>query len=168
MNFKFERYGKGLAKGMLITLKHVVRPSITTQYPEERLTTSRRFRGSEFVWDKSRCTGCATCAKSCLQGNIEIVTSLGPDNNYIVDKFEIDVGRCIACGLCIESCPYNALFFGLGYEKATYRRQELIVGRDQIELTPASQPSGYYRPEVEARLPKQTMLLDTAGRKKNK
>ncbi len=168
MSIKFERYGKGLAKGMVITLKHVLRPRITTQYPEERLNISRRFRGSDFVWDKDRCTGCATCAKSCLQGNITVVTSAGKENNYVVEEFEIDVGRCISCGLCVEACPYTALHFGLSYEKGTYRRGDLILGRDKLELTPASQPSGYDRPEFEVRLPKQTMLLDRAGRKRQK
>ncbi|RLC93570.1 MAG: (4Fe-4S)-binding protein [Chloroflexi bacterium] len=163
---RFERYGKGLAKGLNITLKHVFRPRITTQYPEQKLTVSKRFRGYELVWDKSRCTGCATCAKSCPQGNIEIVTSRGSDNRYVVEKFEVDTGRCIFCGLCVESCPYDALFLGLDYERASYRRGDLVLSKEQLELGPGKRRSGYFRPEVESTLPRQTLLLDTAGRKK--
>ena len=36
---------------------------------------NRRFRGNEFTWYEDRCTGCASCAKYCPLGIIEIVTS---------------------------------------------------------------------------------------------
>ncbi len=72
---KFEHYGSGLAKGMRITLKNLLRGPITTQYPEQKLNTSQRIRGTELIWDPERCSGCASCAKSCHQGTIRIVTS---------------------------------------------------------------------------------------------
>jgi len=158
---KFERYGKGIAKGMALTLKHLFRRPITTQYPEERLTTSRRIRGNELVWDKEKCTGCATCAKSCPQGAIQIVTSVSAEENkYEVEKFEVDTGYCIFCGLCVESCPYEALFMGYAYERARYRRQELVLAKEDLLLSDERQPSGYARPKIEAALPQQTLLLD--------
>ncbi len=158
---KLERYGKGIAKGMALTLKHLFRRPITTQYPEERLTTSRRIRGNELVWDKEKCTGCATCAKSCPQGAIQIVTSVSAEENkYEVEKFEVDTGYCIFCGLCVESCPYEALFMGYAYERARYRRQELVLTREDLLLSDERQPSGYARPKIEAALPQQTLLLD--------
>ncbi len=165
MPLKFERYGKGLAKGLALTFRHVFRRPITTQYPEQRLTTSRRFRGNELIWYKSRCTGCATCAKSCLQGNIEIVTSKGNENNYVVEKFEVDTGRCIFCGLCVEACPFDALFMGKAYERASYRRGQLVLSKEQLELSAERQPSGYARPKVEALLPQQTLLLERPRRR---
>ena len=157
---KFEHYGIGIAKGMALTFKHLFRKPITTQYPEERLTISRRTRGNELVWDKERCTGCATCAKSCPEGCIEIITSRGEENNYIVDKFEVDMGRCIFCGLCVEACPFDALFMGYAYERARYRRQELVMDKEALLLSGERQPSGYARPKIEAGLPRQTLLLD--------
>ena len=72
---KFERYGNGIAKGMMLTLKHLFRHPITIQYPEERLHTSRRIRGNELVWSQEKCTGCYTCAHSCPHGCIEMGTS---------------------------------------------------------------------------------------------
>lgn len=167
MKLKFEHYGKGLAKGLGITFRHLLRHRITTQYPEQRLNVSKRFRGYQLVWDKKRCTGCATCAKSCPQGNIEIVTSTAIDENrYKVEKFEVDTGRCIFCGLCVEACPYDALFYSREYECSTYRRGELVMSKEQQERTEEKQLSGYFHPEIEESLPAQTLLLDKAGRRK--
>ncbi|MFB0559538.1 MAG: NADH-quinone oxidoreductase subunit I [Dehalococcoidales bacterium] len=158
---RFERYGIGIAKGMALTLKHLFRKPITTQYPEERLTVSQRVRGNELVWDKERCTGCATCAKSCPQGAINIITSVKvEENKYLVEKFEVDMGYCIFCGLCVESCPYEALFMSCDYERARYRRQELVMAKEGLLLSDKKRPSGYAHPKVEATLPKQTLLLD--------
>ena len=49
-------YGKGLIKGLFVTLKNLVRPPFTVQYPEERLVQHPRFRGQEFAWYEERCT----------------------------------------------------------------------------------------------------------------
>jgi formate dehydrogenase beta subunit len=70
-----ENYGKGIAKGMAVTLRHLFRQPITTQYPEQRLTISRRSRGNELIWQETQCSGCSTCAKTCPMGVIHIETS---------------------------------------------------------------------------------------------
>lgn len=72
---KFNFYGSGMGKGMMLTLRHLFRHPITVQYPEERLHTSRRIRGNELVWSQEKCTGCYTCSRSCPHGCIEMVTS---------------------------------------------------------------------------------------------
>jgi NAD(P)H-quinone oxidoreductase subunit I len=156
---KFERYGFGIVKGMLLTLKHLFRSPITVQYPEEKLSTSRRIRGNELAWIPEKCTGCGTCTKACPQGNIILVTHRGGENKFIVDKFEVDTGRCIFCGLCVESCPYAALAMGVDYECAKYRRGDFILGKERLTVGDKHQPSGYYRPEFEGALPKQSLLL---------
>jgi formate hydrogenlyase subunit 6/NADH:ubiquinone oxidoreductase subunit I len=116
---KFERYGIGLIKGMWVTIQHMVRHPVTNQYPRQRLNISRRTRGNELVWSREKCTGCGTCAKSCPQGVIEIITSTNmADNKYEVEKYQVDIGYCIQCGLCVEACPYDALFMGYSYERA--------------------------------------------------
>ena len=157
---KFERYGIGIAKGMALTFKHLFRPPITLQYPEEKLVVSRRIRGNELVWYLDRCTGCATCAKACPQGNIEIVTHVGGRNNYVVDKFEVDCGRCMFCGLCVEACPYDALAMGRSYERSQYRRSDVILSKEQLQISEARQPSGYAHPVIESSLPKQSLLVN--------
>jgi NADH-quinone oxidoreductase chain I len=158
---KFERYGIGIAKGLRVTIRHLLRRPVTTQYPEQRLNTSRRIRGNELVWDREKCTGCATCAKTCPQGAIHIVTSVSAEENkYAVEKFEVDTGYCIFCGLCVEACPYEALFMGYAYERARYRRGELILDKEDLLASDERKPSGYARPQIAATLPRQTLLLD--------
>jgi len=158
---KFERYGKGLAKGLRVTIRHFARHPITTQYPEQRLNTSRRIRGNELVWDNKKCTGCATCAKSCPQGAIRIITSVNlEENKYQVEQFEVDNGYCIQCGLCVEVCPYEALYLGYAYERAQYRRNELVQSNDALLASAERRPSGYMYPQIAATLPEQTLLIE--------
>ena len=158
---KFERYGNGIAQGLVVTAKHLFRHPITTQYPEQRLNTSRRIRGNELIWSQEKCTGCATCAKTCPQGAIEIVTSTDlVENKYVVEKYQVDTGYCIQCGLCVEACPYKALFMGYAYERAKYRRGELVQSQAMMLESPARPVSGYFYPDLAAKLPEQTLLLD--------
>ena len=158
---KFERYGKGIGKGLRVTIRHLLRHPITTQYPEQRLNTSRRIRGNELVWDNIKCTGCATCAKSCPQGAIQITTSVNPEENkYSVEKIEVDTGYCIQCGLCVEACPYEAIYLGYAYERAKYRRGEVIQANEQLLPSEERRRSGYMYPEIAAKLPRQTLLLE--------
>ncbi len=159
---KFERYGLGIAKGLSVTLGYFFRRPSVTQYPDQRLHVSRRTRGQEMVWDREKCTGCCTCAKSCPQGVIEIVTSTNLKNNkYEVEKYQVDTGYCIQCGLCVESCPYEALFFSTNYECAKYRRSELIQNKEDMMLESGNkQRSAYFYPELEADLPRQTLLIE--------
>ncbi len=158
---KFERYGKGIAKGLTVTIRYLFRHPITTQYPEQRLNTSRRIRGNELIWDNIKCTGCGTCAKTCPQGAIEIVTSTNlVENKYVVEKYQVDTGYCIQCGLCVEACPYEALFMGYAYERAKYRRGELVQTKEMMLESPDRQVSGYFYPEIAEKLPRQTLLLE--------
>jgi formate hydrogenlyase subunit 6/NADH:ubiquinone oxidoreductase subunit I len=158
---KFERYGIGIVKGMMVTIWHLVRHPTVNQYPEQRLNVSRRIRGNELIWSRERCTGCATCAKSCPQGSIEIVTTTNTvDNKYEVETYRVDTGYCIQCGLCVEACPYDALFMGYSYERAKYRRGELVQVNDGLLESPERPASGYFHPEIANKLPAQTLLID--------
>ena len=144
-------FGQGILKGMMVTLGTLFKKPFTVQYPEERATISPRFRGYEFVWYEDRCTGCAACAKYCPLGTIKIETETTPDFNvgdkYRVETFDIDTGRCMFCGLCVEACPYDALFMGTGFERATYTRKSMVVHQDEL-TTSLKQPSAYARPQL--------------------
>jgi len=164
---KFERFGLGILKGLTVTIRHNWRHPTVSQYPEQRLNTSRRIRGNELIWSRERCTGCGTCAKACPQGAIEIVTSTSPENNkYEVVKYQVDTGYCIQCGLCVEACPYDAVFLGYSYERAKYRRGELVQADDGLLETPERPRSGYFHPDIAEKLPRQTLLLEKITEKK--
>ena len=158
---KFERYGLGLVKGMMITLRHLGRHPVVTQYPEQKLHISQRSRGNELIWNPVKCTGCGTCAKACPQGAIEIVTSTNPEtNNYDVETYRVDTGYCIQCGLCVEACPYDAVYLGYSFERAQYRREDLVQENDGLRASPERPISGYFHPEFAEKLPRQTLLVE--------
>jgi len=164
---KFERYGIGIAKGLMVTIKHLFRHPVTVQYPEQRLNTSRRIRGNELIWSQEKCTGCGTCAKTCPLGAIEIITSTNlVENKYAVEKYQVDTGYCIQCGLCVEACPYEALHMGYAYERAKYRRGELVQTKEMMLESPDRQVSGYFYPELAEKLPEQTLLVEKITEKK--
>ncbi len=70
-------------------------------------------------------------------GIIEIETHPGENNiqegtSYDIDVFDIDIGRCMFCGICVEACPFDALHMGSGFEKATEKREELVIAVDEL------------------------------------
>ena len=164
---KFERYGIGIVKGLTVTIRHLLRHPTVSQYPEQRLNVSQRIRGNELIWSREKCTGCGTCAKTCPQGAIEIVTSTNlAENKYEVEKYQVDNGYCIQCGLCVEACPYDALYMGYSFERAKYRRGELVQADDML-LESAERPaSGYFHPEIAQKLPRQTLLIERITEKR--
>ena len=148
-------YGIEMVKGLLVTLKNFSKKPVTIQYPEQRVSQHPRFRGEEFTWYEERCTGCASCAKYCPLGIIEIVTdpsetAVKQGDKYKLEKFDIQLFRCMFCGLCVEACPYDALFMGSGFEEGKYTRNDMIIKIDDLRNSPKN-PSTWYRPQLEAK-----------------
>ena len=125
-------YGMGIARGLLVTFKHIFKPPITVNYPEETRQVPVRAR-TNLLWFEERCTGCSTCAQACPDGCILVQTSPREDGTLNIDRYEIDFRICMYCGLCTEACPYQAIQAGGRYDDAVYVFENMY--RDKETLT---------------------------------
>jgi NADH-quinone oxidoreductase subunit I len=129
-------YGKGIAKGMSLTLKSMFKPVATIQYPET-VRPVPVYARTNLLWFEERCTGCSTCAQACPDGCILVQTSPREDGALNIDRYEIDFRLCMYCALCVEACPYEAIQAGGPMDDAVYVWDELY--RDKNALTTMAQ-----------------------------
>jgi formate hydrogenlyase subunit 6/NADH:ubiquinone oxidoreductase subunit I len=139
-------YGLGVAKGMLTTISHLIKPPVTIQYPEERLQMPIWTRGRprliyEVDTGDLRCTACGACALACPVDVIKIEQHPSPaGKGKILDRFDLDMAGCIECALCVEACPFRAITMAPDFEMAaTYDRATDLV-YDMYELRIAGTP----------------------------
>ena len=133
--------------------KETIRSFLGLATVEDHDPRHSRFRGQEFTFYEERCTGCASCAKYCPLGIIEIVTTRSGEDiqegqKYGLEVFDIDIGRCMFCGLCVEACPYDALHMGSGFEEGTYERKNLVIDMERLKRSEKN-PSTWFRPQLE-------------------
>src|SRR5205085_6922706 len=133
--------GTGLLKGLLVTLKTAMRPSITQQYPEEQPDLPPRTRGV-IALKEANCTVCYKCSRECPDWCIYIdahkeshePASGGRARSVkVLDRFAIDYALCMYCGICVEVCPFDALFWSPEFEYAEYGIDELTHEKDRLE-----------------------------------
>ncbi len=124
-------YGLGIAKGLLMTLRHLFRRPFTVQYPEEVRHMPPRAR-TNLLWFDERCTGCSTCAQACPDGCILVATSPGEDGSLNKDRYEIDFRLCMFCGLCVEACPFEAIQAGGPFDDAVYVFDDMYRDKDTL------------------------------------
>lgn len=102
----------GLIISMLTVFKHLFKRPVTLEYPEQKITPPKNFRGKPFV---KNCIKCMTCTKVCPAGAIKI------DEN----TFYIDLNRCIFCGNCSFYCPVKAIRMSGEYEVAVADKSKI-------------------------------------------
>ncbi|MFA5138955.1 MAG: NADH-quinone oxidoreductase subunit I [Elusimicrobiota bacterium] len=85
----------GLIAGMRVTLRTLLRPAITVQYPFEKLTPYPGYRGV-LHYDPATCIACGLCAKACPSSCITVKKGA---------SYSVHLGRCNFCRLCEEACP---------------------------------------------------------------
>ena len=66
-------YGKGLVKGLGITLKHLFEKDISIQYPEQRPFLQDRFRCC-LTFDFPKCIACRACIRACPNNVLSLET----------------------------------------------------------------------------------------------
>ena len=111
-------FGKGLARGLSVTLRTMLRRSVTAQYPDKEPELPVRSRGV-IALQEENCTSCMLCARECPSWCIYIdshketipaTTEGGRDRSQnVLDRFDIDFSLCMYCSICIEVCPFDAL-----------------------------------------------------------
>jgi formate hydrogenlyase subunit 6/NADH:ubiquinone oxidoreductase subunit I len=133
--------GLGLLKGLGVTLKHALRPSITQQYPEEKPDLPPRTRGV-IALKEANCTVCYKCSRECPDWCIYIdahkethePASGGKGRSMkVLDRFAIDYALCMYCGICVEVCPFDALFWSPEFEYSEYDVVELTHEKEKLE-----------------------------------
>src|SRR6266581_6934990 len=133
--------GTGLIKGLGVTLKHMLQPAITQQYPHEKPNLPPRTRGV-IALKTENCTVCWKCSRECPDWCIYIEShkethppaSGGRARSVkVLDRFAIDYALCMYCGICVEVCPFDALFWSPEFEYATYDIVELTHEKEKLE-----------------------------------
>src|SRR6266542_2430204 len=133
--------GLGLMKGLTVTLKHLLQPSITQQYPDEKPDLPARTRGV-IALKQENCTVCWKCSRECPDWCIYIEShkethppaSGGRARSVkVLDRFAIDYALCMYCGICVEVCPFDALFWAPDFEYAEYDIVEMTHEKEKLE-----------------------------------
>jgi NADH-quinone oxidoreductase subunit I len=142
-----------IAKGMGITFKEMLNPTITENYPDAPAELQERFRGvHELQRDENgleKCVACFLCAAACPAQCIYIEAAENTGELRIsggeryAKVYNIDYNRCIFCGYCVEACPTDAITHGHGFEIASYNTSTLIYRKEQM-LVPI--PEGAHFP----------------------
>ena len=133
--------GLGMLKGLGVTLKHALRPSITQQYPRVKPDLPARTRGV-IALKEANCTVCYKCSRECPDWCIYIdahkethepVSGGKGRSMKVLDRFAIDYALCMYCGICVEVCPFDALFWSPEFEYAEYDIVELTHEKEKLE-----------------------------------
>jgi NADH-quinone oxidoreductase subunit I len=144
-----------IAKGLGVTFKEMLSPTVTENYPDEPPRFEERFRGGHVLQrdenGMEKCVACFLCAAACPSNCIYIEAAENTGQVRIsggeryARVYNIDYNRCIFCGYCVEACPTDAITHGHGFELASYNTSTLIMRKEDM-LVPA--PTGVKPPAV--------------------
>jgi len=119
-----------------LSVKYMLRPKATVNYPFERNPLSPRFRGEHalrrYPNGEERCIACKLCEAICPAQAITIESEPRPDGSRRTTRYDIDMVKCIYCGLCQEACPVDAIVEGPNLEFATETREELYYDKARL------------------------------------
>jgi NADH-quinone oxidoreductase subunit I len=131
-----------VAKGLSVTFKEMLSPTVTEYYPEEPAKFEERYRGAHVLArdenGMEKCVACFLCAAACPSNCIYIEaaentaqTRISGGERY-AKVYNIDYNRCIFCGYCVEACPTDAITHGHGFEIASYNTSTLVKRKEDM------------------------------------
>jgi len=125
-----------LLKGLSLTMRHMFRPAITINYPEEKTPKSVRFRGlhalRRYPNGEERCIACKLCEAVCPALAITIDSEQRADGTRRTTRYDIDLFKCIFCGFCEESCPVDSIVETGILEYHMESREESIMTKEKL------------------------------------
>src|SRR6266478_6451512 len=131
-----------IAKGMSVTFREMMSPTITEDYPDGPPKVEERFRGVHVLQrDENgleKCVACFLCAASCPSNCIYIEAAENTAEHRVsgaeryAKVYNIDYNRCIFCGYCVEACPTDAITHGHGFEVAAFNASDLVYRKEQM------------------------------------
>lgn len=155
MTFLERIYLWEIAKGMVITLKHLFKKKVTISYPEVKRPFSPVFRGLHVLnrdeEGRERCTACGLCAVACPAEAITMEAAereIGEENLYREEKYaakyEINMLRCIFCGLCEEACPKDAIYLSETFTPSDFARKKFVYNKEELLIpNPVTEPEAF-------------------------
>ncbi|MEA4837824.1 MAG: NADH-quinone oxidoreductase subunit NuoI [Rhodospirillaceae bacterium] len=125
-----------IVSGLALTLRYMVKPKVTVNYPYEKNPISTRFRGEHalrrYANGEERCIACKLCEAVCPAQAITIEAAPRDDGSRRTLRYDIDMTKCIYCGFCEEACPVDAIVEGPNYEFATLTHAELLYDKEKL------------------------------------
>src|SRR6266516_895782 len=155
MNVWENLYLPAVLKGMFITLSHLFKKKATIQYPEQKRSFPKVFRGLQILnrdeEGRERCTACGLCAVACPAEAITMEAAerkVGEEHLYREEKYaakyEINMLRCIFCGLCEEACPKDAVYLSETFAPSNFHRKGFIYGKEDLLIPhPIEDPEAF-------------------------
>ncbi len=133
-------------QGMSVTLREMLNPPVTIQYPEVKRTPAPRFRGRHELKRHEngleKCIGCSLFAAACPADAIYVEPAeqtdaerFSPGERY-ARRYEINLLRCIYCGFCEAACPTGAIVLEHDYELSYYDRKSAIITKQGLLVKP--------------------------------
>src|SRR5207302_7415235 len=149
-----------IAKGMGVTFKEMLSPTVTEFYPDEPARFEERFRGSHVLQrdenGMEKCVACFLCAAACPSDciYIEAAENTGEVRISSAERYakvyNIDYNRCIFCGYCVEACPTDAITHGHGFELATLNATTLVTRKEDMLVPAPAATDAIAAPKAEA------------------
>jgi NADH-quinone oxidoreductase subunit I len=135
-----------LLNGLAITFRHMFKPKVAVNYPEQKIPVFPKYRGKQVLMrDENgleKCVACGLCAVACPADAIYLEAAEN-DGTVLAGPryaklYQIHKTRCIFCGYCEEACPVSAIFMGKDYELAVYSKDEFIWDKSDLLVAPAA------------------------------